>query len=615
MRLAARHRMDADRGCAHRRPARRARAGDRDGPRWPTWPATETPATGRRACARGPGIRSLARPPASGRSRRARARLEADRFGGCGRGRPDHSDGCGTPSACFGRRPGAAGVRLRQPRHEDAAAQHHGRDLPRPRPELGLRSGPRPVRHRRGRGSQRVLAPVPARLRAAQPARADATRLTPSATDDVDLLFFPTGGGKTEAYLGLAAYTFAIRRLQGVVGRGDEARDGGAGVAVLMRYTLRLLTAQQFQRAAALICAAEVLRREDPDTWGTERFSIGLWVGQSVSPNSYTDAAKDIADARESGNRSSADAGAADLALPLVCRAPDRAARCQPDDATRRIEVFCPRGEGDDACPFSRRQSPSGLPIMTVDEEVYREPPSLLIATVDKLAQLPWYGFAGMLFGRVRARCPRHGYRHPDLDVRTGCGVRHAATGSYPAVSTQPVTPAAPTGPNHPGRAAPDLWCARVDRRAVRGRGGRADELDYPERSSHHAQDHRVDSDHQAGSASRSRAVRPRPGDLPAPGARRPGHLLLGGSRFTSRDHPGRRYLGLCAHGTRLKAAEIRLAEILLLAGQTCLDTYGDEGRPVRDDRRLLQRHSRAGWYAPLPGRRRGQPGAPHPLA
>ena len=78
----------------------------------------------------------------------------------------------------------------------------------------------------------------------------------------LDLLFFPTGGGKTEAYLGLTAFTFAIRRLQGVVGIGADARDGGAGVAVLMRYTLRLLTAQQFQRAAALVCAAENHRRE-----------------------------------------------------------------------------------------------------------------------------------------------------------------------------------------------------------------------------------------------------------------------------------------------------------------------------------------------------------------
>ena len=79
-----------------------------------------------------------------------------------------------------------------------------------------------------------------------------------------DLLWFPTGGGKTEAYLGLTAFTLAIRRLQGIV----EGRSGEDGVAVIMRYTLRLLTLQQFQRAAALICACEVIRQNDPHASG-----------------------------------------------------------------------------------------------------------------------------------------------------------------------------------------------------------------------------------------------------------------------------------------------------------------------------------------------------------
>ena len=89
------------------------------------------------------------------------------------------------------------------------------------------------------------------------------------------LLFFPTGGGKTEAYLGLAAYAFAIRRLQGELDTPDGKLDGGAGVTVLMRYTLRLLTAQQFQRATALVCAAEMARRSDAVTWGTSRSGSG----------------------------------------------------------------------------------------------------------------------------------------------------------------------------------------------------------------------------------------------------------------------------------------------------------------------------------------------------
>jgi hypothetical protein len=103
-----------------------------------------------------------------------------------------------------------------------------------------------------------------------------------------DLLWFPTGGGKTEAYLGLSAYTMGLRRRQGMV----ENRAGEFGVAVLMRYTLRLLTIQQFQRATALICACEVIRRDDEKTWGKEPFRIGLWVGLKTTPNTTEAAAE-----------------------------------------------------------------------------------------------------------------------------------------------------------------------------------------------------------------------------------------------------------------------------------------------------------------------------------
>jgi hypothetical protein len=96
-----------------------------------------------------------------------------------------------------------------------------------------------------------------------------------------DLLWFPTGGGKTEAYLGLAAYTMAVRRLQKNAG----GRDGENGVAVLMRYTLRLLTLQQFQRAATLICACEQIRLGDTAKWGETPFCLGLWVGRKTTPN------------------------------------------------------------------------------------------------------------------------------------------------------------------------------------------------------------------------------------------------------------------------------------------------------------------------------------------
>ena len=99
----------------------------------------------------------------------------------------------------------------------------------------------------------------------------------------VDLLWFPTGGGKTEAYLGIAAFCIFLRRL----------RKGGDGVTVIMRYTMRLLTFQQFERASSLICACEIIRREQNIPGG--EIGIGLWAGQALTPNKL-DVAKKIVD-------------------------------------------------------------------------------------------------------------------------------------------------------------------------------------------------------------------------------------------------------------------------------------------------------------------------------
>src|SRR6266481_8791226 len=94
----------------------------------------------------------------------------------------------------------------------------------------------------------------------------------------VDLLFFPPGGGKTEAYLGLAAFTLVLRRLR-------NSGVSSAGLAVLMRYTLRLLTLDQLSRAATLICALELERQKDVEKLGPWPFEIGLWVGRAATPN------------------------------------------------------------------------------------------------------------------------------------------------------------------------------------------------------------------------------------------------------------------------------------------------------------------------------------------
>jgi hypothetical protein len=203
----------------------------------------------------------------------------------------------------------------------------------------------------------------------------------------VDLIWFPTGGGKTEAYLGLTAFTIFLRRLR-------NPRNGG--VTVLMRYTLRLLTAQQFQRAATLICACERIRSELVQQLGGERISIGLWVGMGLTPNKR-------ADAVQAHNKLTRGEGRENPFILLRC--PWCSAQMGPVEVGNRrylkgyekrrnpstVVFTCP----DAACPFS---ASGALPLYVIDEDIYAEPPTLLIGTVDKFAMLPWRPEARSLF-------------------------------------------------------------------------------------------------------------------------------------------------------------------------------------------------------------------------
>jgi len=249
-----------------------------------------------------------------------------------------------------------------------------------------------------------------------------------------DLLWFPTGGGKTEAYLGVAAFTMGIRRLQGDMG----GLDGGRGLAVIMRYTLRLLTLQQFQRATALICAMEVLRRGEPAVWGETPFTIGLWVGQRVTPNTTEESHAAIEKERD-GKYGTGSTPAQLTSCPWCGSeiAPGREIRVDRD--LGRTFLYC--GDKYGRCEFSQAKSKNlGLPVLVVDNEIYRHPPSMLIATVDKFAMMAWRGQVRTLFGKATRECPRHGLLWPEAD----CNGNHNAKGNLPRVSVNEITPIRP---------------------------------------------------------------------------------------------------------------------------------------------------------------------------
>ncbi|HJW42628.1 MAG TPA: DISARM system helicase DrmA [Rhizomicrobium sp.] len=224
----------------------------------------------------------------------------------------------------------------------------------------------------------------------------------------VDLLFFPTGGGKTEAYLGLAAYTISMRRL-------GAAGVLGAGVSVIMRYTLRLLTLDQLSRAAGLICALEMIRTRDAGgikALGTWPIEIGLWVGSGASPNRMKPRTgkTDPEAATTWLNRYKRDPKRNKSPVPLKacpwCGTPftPDSFRIEPNrTAAHNLAIKCENAE----CDFTRDRS---LPILVVDEPVYRRLPAFLIATVDKFAALPWVGQSGAFFGHVNRFDPVTGF-------------------------------------------------------------------------------------------------------------------------------------------------------------------------------------------------------------
>ena len=205
--------------------------------------------------------------------------------------------------------------------------------------------------------------------------------------DNVDLLWFPTGGGKTEAYLGLSAFSIFYRRLSG---KGEDIN----GVAVLMRYTLRLLTIQQFQRASALICACEYMRKKYHIPG--DEISIGLWIGSGMTPNHTKDAEETLQKIREINSVPQYEANPMQITSCPWCGAEIGIGGYFVQDGM--MNISCCNNPG---CEFSGH-----LPIYVIDEDIYKIAPTFVLSTVDKFARITWEEKSGSLLGENGCKPP-----------------------------------------------------------------------------------------------------------------------------------------------------------------------------------------------------------------
>ena len=378
--------------------------------------------------------------------------------------------------------------------------------------------------------------------------------------EKVDLLFFPTGGGKTEAYLGLAAFTMVLRRL-----RYEHPRHGG--LSVLMRYTLRLLTLDQLGRAAGVVCALELERELHPEL-GTIPFEIGLWVGSAATPNRM-------------GGKGYKGPGREQTAYNRVKQFKQDSSRPSPiplencpwcgskfgwnsfslkpnENEPDNLVIRCENRQ----CEFTGQKR--NLPILSVDEPIYRRLPAFLIATVDKFAALPWEGRSGALLGHV----DRHDARgfYGAMDPGTGTSFGGPLPGPELVIQDELHLISGPLG------TISGIYETAIDHLCSRQRDGRTIR---PKIIASTATVRRADRQIEALFGRHVSKVFPPPG----PDLR---------DTFFARteridESNGRLYLGVAAQGRSLKVVLMRAALALLCGGKDLYEEAGgaQKGNPV----------------------------------
>ena len=347
-----------------------------------------------------------------------------------------------------------------------------------------------------------------------------------------------------------------------------------------MRYTLRLLTLQQFQRATTLICAMELERQEavakGDKRLGKTPFTIGLWVGNKVTPGTTADSHSAIQRIRDPDKFDAGGTSPAQLTSCPWCGSEVSDKRdIEVDKDSLRTKIYC--GDKKGRCEFSKGRSSKhahpGLPVVVVDEEIYHRPPSMMIATVDKFAMMAWRGETRTLFGRATSECPRHGLLWPEAS----CSGNHPARGGLPSTKAQTIKPVRP----------PDL-IIQDEFHLISGPLGTMVglyEAAVDELSTWNVDDVAIKPKIIASTAT----VRKAKEQVNNVFMRRvsvfpPSGLDVSDNFFSVQRPieatPGRRYLGVCSPGSSRPAMLIRIYTAFLTAAQALFDRFGQAADP-----------------------------------
>lgn len=228
-----------------------------------------------------------------------------------------------------------------------------------------------------------------------------------SKLDEVAVLWFPTGGGKTEAYLGLIAVALLYDRLRG------KPR----GVSAWMRFPLRMLSLQQMERLARVIAGLNEFRAEEASIAVGDPFAIGYYVGDANTPNSLSE---------EDMRRYEQNKGLREeVRLLRKCPFCGSAVEIKPLRHNWRLAHVCSNSSCFSNSSSALGQYKGSLPVCIVDNEIYRYLPSVLVGTVDKLAIIARSRYFAHLVRGSRQECKAHGYTSYDECVEkfSGCKV------------------------------------------------------------------------------------------------------------------------------------------------------------------------------------------------